>query len=1170
MDVVELRNQFDDSWTSLVKVKNKYYATISHYYKALASGDEGKYGHVISYLTLAENYAKEANKLAKSFANNYPSFSVSSSDVQSASSGKSTSASQALLEATKAYLALVTEKKKQAIKDNDIIYQEIVPNADTLEAPEKLCVVKNLNFVDICPNGQKEAQGIIGQDIFHRLIPISVHEASSLYSEEKAKILRAEMERCDNADTDFQILLETQDIINTVNKSKDALKNEGVNESMISFPKEISTFCDLVQKESEAGKSISSTIASLNSLQMKAHDNLNNIGLELDKEQREYDLKLQIYNMKWTQEPSVSASTNIRQNLKKYRSSLEEAINADNLLITKYNNNKQNIEALEQPIDKIKSDYISSILSSNSKTEKSVNLIDVNIDDIQDNKQKEKEKIERIEALIMNLRGCQGERRKLIDELKYKIQNDDISNILLIKKNKEKQVFQNELGKFQGLRDNISRNINDHTNFLRALTEEFNELKSESEAYKSINTINEKKEQKDKEYKEAYELWKEIYKNLESGIRLYTNLNEMIDNLTIETNKYVSQRLTQRNELEKKIKEAKAADDQKILLSKLNSLNLSSTNTPTSATPSTPNVPPINMQSPVTNYFASQQNTVASPQAYSYNTNIASTSISTTVNQSPSVALNKPLSLVTSPTQTSSQFNNYSTQPTQSSQQPLSTPSYQQPKTSSISQQASLATPVTQYNYQQTQPQTPANQPQASTYPSYQQSQLQIQSSTYSSYQEPQQLAQVQSQQPQHQPKQSQSIYQPQPPSALNMQNQTALKLQQVLSSPQVQTSTQPQQPSAYPQQSIQTPTAYQTQQQSVQTPTKYQAQQQSIQTPTSYQTQQQLTQPQGSLTQTNYQYPVSAVSSYPQSSTAVPSATVYQTPTTYQSQLQQPQQPIYTQTTSTTPAYLSTTYGTSSQQQIQPASSTYGNMPTVTTTTTQNYTYQQNTYNNMYKPQSTQPTTLSTVPVLPPKPTAAQDPLSSQMISPVRPPLPPPPGSVSFGQTNVSKNIYGQPQQPPQQPQLHQQPSTTYTNYYGQATTSSSTSNYTNQYALQPQQQPQPQRPIAQIPTQQSYYNAQQQPQQPVYTATNTTVYGYQPQPQPQPLQPQQPLTQNPYYRPPVQPQQPQQNYYQTPQQSSSAAIAQVNSIQNQQLASLSQYKPLKPQQYNQPSLLD
>jgi len=278
-----------------------------------------------------------------------------------------------------------------------------------------------LNFVDICPNGQKEAQGIIGQDIFHRLIPIQVHEASSMYSEEKAKILRAEMDRCDAADSDFQVLMLTQDIANTVNKAKDALKNEGINESMVSFPEEIATFCNLVQQENKTGKNITSTIASLNNLQMKAHDNLNNIGLELDKEQREYDIKLQMYSTKWTQESPVTASSNIRQNLKKYRTSLEEAITADNAIITKYNANKKSIDNLEQPIEKVKADYIQSVLEGNSKEEPTVNLIDVNMDDVSDKKQSEQEKINKIEALIMNLKGCQGERKKLIDELKYKV-----------------------------------------------------------------------------------------------------------------------------------------------------------------------------------------------------------------------------------------------------------------------------------------------------------------------------------------------------------------------------------------------------------------------------------------------------------------------------------------------------------------------------------------------------------------------------------------------------------------------------------------------------------------------------------------------------------------------------------------------------------------------------
>ncbi|ORX45928.1 BRO1-domain-containing protein [Piromyces finnis] len=1076
MNVMELRDQFDDSWISLVKVKSKYYATISNYYKALACADEGKYGHIISYLTLAENYAKDANKLAKSFASNYPSFSVSSSDSQSASTGNSTSASQSLFEATKAYLALVTDKKKQAIKDNDIVYQEIVPNADTLEAPEKLCVVKNLNFVDICPNGKKEAQGIIGQDVFHRLIPIQVHEASSLYSEEKAKILREEVDRCDIEDSNFQSLMQSQDIVNTINKAKDALKNEGINENMVSFPEEIATFCNLVQQEVKIGKTITSTIASLNTLQMKAHENLNNIGLELDKEQREYDIKLQIYNTKWTQESSITSSSNIRQNLKKYRASLEEAITADNAIITKYNANKKYIDALEQPVEKVKADYIKSIIESDSKEEQTVNLIDVNMDDVLDKKKNELEKINNIEALIMNLKGCQGERKKLIEELRYKIQNDDINSILLVKKHKEKQVFQTELAKFQGIRDNISRNIEDNNKFLNDLTEGFNKLKNESEIFKSVDTFNAKKEQKNKEFRDAFELWKDIYKNLDSGIQCYTNLNNAIDNLKIDTNNYVSQRLTQRNNLEKKVKEEKAADDQKILLDKLNSLNLSNSNVPSSATPYTPSVPSNKLQSPTTNYYASP--TVTSPQSYSYiNTATAPVAAiqSPTNIQRNSLVLNESaqapsLSLVSSPTQASAAY--VPQQQQQQQQQQPSIPLYQQPA-STITQQA----PVAQYNYQQ---------PVTQTQPI----------SAYSAYQQ-----------------------QPQQPQTLNLQNQTALKLQQALISPPPQTQPQPQVQASIPTQN--TYSSQQQQQQQQQQQPLYPTQQSSYSLPS-------VTTPQ-SVT-----YP-----SYQTTSTA-PAATPYQ------------KQPSFNQT-SNSQAYVPTMYAT----QTQPQAQTIGRPSTYPI-------YQQNTY-DMYKPQPQSVNT--TAPAIPPKPTTTQDPISASITSPVRPPLPPPPGSVSFTQSSTT-SLYGQTQQPQQQ--------APYVNYYAQAATTTShqaaapattTNVYVNPYGQQPQQ-----RAVPQTPIQPAYYG--QQPQQPLYTTQNTTTgYTYQQQPT---------QAQNPYYQQQANPAYysqtttattPQTNYYQQQQQQQQQQtqdIAQVNSIQNQQLASLSQYKPLKPQQYNQPSLLD
>jgi len=62
--------------------------------------------------------------------------------------------------------------KKQVVKDNDEIYNEVIPDSRKIEVLKKECLVKNLNFIDIYPNGQKEIHNIVGRNIFRKLISI--------------------------------------------------------------------------------------------------------------------------------------------------------------------------------------------------------------------------------------------------------------------------------------------------------------------------------------------------------------------------------------------------------------------------------------------------------------------------------------------------------------------------------------------------------------------------------------------------------------------------------------------------------------------------------------------------------------------------------------------------------------------------------------------------------------------------------------------------------------------------------------------------------------------------------------------------------------------------------------------------------------------------------------
>lgn len=74
-------------------------------------------------------------------------------------------------------------KLKMAEKENEFVYHEKVPDKSSLPEIKGAALVKGTPF-DI-----KDVE-ISGQDIFNRLVPMEAHEASSLYSEEKAKLLR--------------------------------------------------------------------------------------------------------------------------------------------------------------------------------------------------------------------------------------------------------------------------------------------------------------------------------------------------------------------------------------------------------------------------------------------------------------------------------------------------------------------------------------------------------------------------------------------------------------------------------------------------------------------------------------------------------------------------------------------------------------------------------------------------------------------------------------------------------------------------------------------------------------------------------------------------------------------------------------------------------------------
>lgn len=78
---------------------------------------------------------------------------------------------------------MVEGKRKAARNENEFIYHESVPEKDAIPPLQGASLVRPIPFGANDPD-------VSGPDIFARLVPMEAHEASSIYSERKAELLR--------------------------------------------------------------------------------------------------------------------------------------------------------------------------------------------------------------------------------------------------------------------------------------------------------------------------------------------------------------------------------------------------------------------------------------------------------------------------------------------------------------------------------------------------------------------------------------------------------------------------------------------------------------------------------------------------------------------------------------------------------------------------------------------------------------------------------------------------------------------------------------------------------------------------------------------------------------------------------------------------------------------
>ncbi|KAJ3483861.1 hypothetical protein NLI96_g6024 [Meripilus lineatus] len=448
---------FDRNWVTIIQTKAKYFTSQSNYFRALADKAAGKHGESLVRFTVAESNAKEANKTASSFASLF---------VTQMSPNLPPDAGPSLSDLTKAHLALCTEKKNEAQRENDLIYNAVLPSAETLPSIDKTSVATIITIQDVY--GAADVQKVIGPDIFVRLIPLSVHESASVYSEEKAKLVRGEVEKADNAEVEVKSALDALGVKEGLVRFKAIADRELGGEEEI--PVDVRRWREDISLVEER-EGVEGLMIELNRLKEAAKKDLDSVGRDLEGESRECEAMRVKYDHLWTQDPSASHTKILRQELKSHLGSLEAASSSDQQVVTLWNSVKGEIALLLSP--QVEEVFRASTERSGVGMESLLDLDVSSETEDEEERAKIRQFVAELEERLSRLSRIGHERKEVLKDLKDKVQTDDVSHLLLVNRRSpgiESSLFAQELEKFRPFQQRLSATIHHEQLAIQELT----------------------------------------------------------------------------------------------------------------------------------------------------------------------------------------------------------------------------------------------------------------------------------------------------------------------------------------------------------------------------------------------------------------------------------------------------------------------------------------------------------------------------------------------------------------------------------------------------------------------------------------------------------------------------------------------------------------------------
>ncbi|KAL4076812.1 BRO1-like domain-containing protein [Scleroderma yunnanense] len=517
---------FDRNWVTLIQIKSKLFSSLAQSYRSQADTKVGNHGDALARLILAESLAKEAHRSATSFS---AAFSHVSATLPA-------DAGSSILERTKSHLQLCTDRKSEAQRENDLIYNAIVPSADVLSPIEKASVATPVSIQEVY--GSPDVQKVIGPDIFLKLIPLSVHESASVYSEEKAKLVWREVEDAESAEVEVRSALEVMGIQGALERFK-AIADGGAADNAI--PPEMRRWIEDI-RVMEDRESVEDLMRELTRLKEGVRSELESVSRELEAESHECEVMRIKYDHLWTQEPSTGLNKSLRHDLKSHMAALDAAASSDQQVSILWDSVKGDILLLLSPgMDGV-------FLASAEPGAPSQSLLDLDVGHDEQERARIGQFTSEIEERLGRVKKITYERNEVLKDLKEKIQADDVSHLLLLNRRNagvEPALFAAELEKFKPYQQRLAATVHHQQVVLQEIRNLWNGLRDLAgcgpEARKWEEQERRKKEVV-RRFLRARDGYMDVRDGITKGLHFYNQLTELSSSLARNSMSFVAER----------------------------------------------------------------------------------------------------------------------------------------------------------------------------------------------------------------------------------------------------------------------------------------------------------------------------------------------------------------------------------------------------------------------------------------------------------------------------------------------------------------------------------------------------------------------------------------------------------------------------------------------------